>query len=174
MSKPLFSIVIPHWNGKDFLKPCLDALGKQSYQTIEIIVVDNASEDGSQQVIKDHYPDVCLIELPENRGFTGACNAGMEAANGDIIALLNNDTEVHPEWVQAVVDVFENHADVGIVASKMLLFLSATISIPQATASQLMGDLSIVVSGKRMTDNSIMKSTFLVPVEALLLTDGQS
>lgn len=122
MDKPLFSIVIPHWNGKDFLQPCLDALRNQSYQPIEIIVVDNASVDGSQQYIKDYYPDVCLIELPENRGFTGACNVGMEVAKGDIIALLNNDTEAHPDWVQAVVDAFENHADVGIVASKMLLF----------------------------------------------------
>jgi GT2 family glycosyltransferase len=122
MNQPLFSIVIPHWNGKHFLQPCLDALRAQSYQPIEVIIVDNASADGSQQYIKDNYPEVCLIELPENRGFTGACNAGMEAAKGEIVALLNNDTEVHPDWVKSIVDAFERHSDVGIVASKMLLY----------------------------------------------------
>jgi len=122
MTRPLLSVVIPNWNGKVFLDTCLDALRHQTYDTLEVLIVDNASADGSQAYIREQYPEVRLLELPENRGFTGACNAGMEAAQGDYIALLNNDTEVDPNWVQAVVDAFENHADVGIIASKMLLF----------------------------------------------------
>lgn len=122
MANPLFSIIIPHWNGKQFLQPCLDALRKQSYSPIEVIIADNASSDGSQEYIKTNYPEVKLIELPENRGFTGACNAGMEAAKGEFIALLNNDTEVDPKWVEAVVDAFQRHPEAGMVASKMLLF----------------------------------------------------
>lgn len=122
MANPLFSVVIPHWNGKQFLETCLNALRSQSYEPIEVIIVDNNSHDGSQQYIKDNYPEVKLIELPENRGFTGACNMGMNAANGDFIALLNNDTEVDSNWAKAVVDAFLQHEDVGIVASKMLLF----------------------------------------------------
>jgi GT2 family glycosyltransferase len=122
MANSLFSIVIPHWNGKQFLQPCLDALRKQSYSPIEVIIADNASSDGSQEYIKTNYPEVRLIELSENRGFTGACNAGMEAAKGEFIALLNNDTEVDPKWVEAVVDAFNRHPEAGMVASKMLLF----------------------------------------------------
>lgn len=122
MTDRLFSVIIPHWNGKQFLQPCLDALAAQTYRPLEVIVVDNASSDGSQQYIKDNYPDVTLIELPENRGFTGACNTGMEAANGEFIALLNNDTEADPGWARAVVDAFDRHPDAGMVASKMLLF----------------------------------------------------
>jgi GT2 family glycosyltransferase len=122
MTNSLFSVVIPHWNGKQFLQPCVDALRNQSYETIEVIIVDNNSQDGSQQYIKDNYPEVKLIELSENRGFTGACNAGMELAQGDFIALLNNDTEVDSNWAKAVLDAFSRHDDVGIVASKMLLF----------------------------------------------------
>lgn len=122
MLNPLFSVVIPNWNGKQFLRTCLDALAKQSYSPIEVIIVDNHSEDGSQQLIKDEYPETILIELKENRGFTGACNVGMEAAKGDITALLNNDTEVDTQWAEAIVSAFEEHSDVGIVASKMLLF----------------------------------------------------
>jgi GT2 family glycosyltransferase len=118
----LFSIVIPNWNGKPFLAPCLDALARQTYPDLEIIIVDNASHDGSQALIRAAYPQVRLIELPTNRGFTGACNAGMAAARGAYICLLNNDTEVDAGWAAAVVDAFVRHPDVGSVASKMLLY----------------------------------------------------
>lgn len=119
---PLLSVVIPNWNGAKFLPACLDALACQTYPRLEIIVADNASTDGSQEVIRTRYPGVQLIQLPENRGFTGACNAGMRAAQGAFVALLNNDTEVDAGWAAAVVDAFARHPEVGIVASKMLLF----------------------------------------------------
>lgn len=118
----LFSIIIPNWNGKKFLPTCLDALARQTYPALEIIIVDNASTDGSQAFISEHYPQVKLIQLPENRGFTGACNAGIQAAQGAYISLLNNDTEVDSKWAAAVVDAFERHPQAGMVASKMLLF----------------------------------------------------
>jgi len=118
----LFSVIIPNWNGAKFLPTCLDALAKQTYPHIEVIVADNASQDGSQGLIQKQYPTVKLIELPENRGFTGACNAGLKAAQGEFVALLNNDTEVDAGWAAAVVDAFQRHTEIGIVASKMLLF----------------------------------------------------
>src|SRR5690606_3255886 len=121
-TQPLFSVIIPNWNGKHFLPTCLDALKAQTYPRVEVIVVDNASTDGSQALLKTDYPWVKLVELPANRGFTGACNAGIRAATGDYIALLNNDTEVAPDWVAAVADTFERYPDAGSVASKMLLF----------------------------------------------------
>jgi GT2 family glycosyltransferase len=122
MQNKLFSVVIPNWNGRDFLPPCLDSLAKQSYQPLEIIVVDNASADGSQELLREQYPHVRLIALPTNRGFTGACNAGIQAAGGAFIALLNNDTEVDPGWAQAVADAFARCPQAGAVASKMLLY----------------------------------------------------
>jgi GT2 family glycosyltransferase len=122
MTQPLFSIVIPNWNGKHFLQPCLDSLRAQTHDKTEVIIVDNASSDGSQDYIKATYPEVILIELSENQGFTGACNIGMESATGDIISLLNNDTEVEPNWVAEIVHAFDRHSDVGMIASKMLLF----------------------------------------------------
>ncbi len=119
---PLLSIVIPNWNGAHHLPVCLDALRAQTYPQIEIIIVDNASDDGSRELVTAQYPDVMIIALPENRGFTGACNAGIEASQGDYIALLNNDTEAAPGWAAAIVDAFARYPDAGMVASKMLLF----------------------------------------------------
>ncbi|MFQ3535716.1 MAG: glycosyltransferase family 2 protein [Aggregatilineales bacterium] len=122
MSTLLFSVVIPNWNGLAHLPTCLAALRTQTYPCIEAIVVDNASTDGSQAFIQAQFPEVRLIELPENRGFTGACNAGLRAAHGAILALLNNDTEADPHWVEEVVACFARHPEAGLVASKMLLF----------------------------------------------------
>jgi GT2 family glycosyltransferase len=119
---PLFSVVIPNWNGLKFLKTCLDALRAQTYPNIEVIIADNASTDGSQDFIRTHYPEVILIDMGYNSGFTGACNAGMKHAKGDVIALLNNDTEVDRHWAEAVMDAFARHPNIGTVASKMLLF----------------------------------------------------
>ncbi len=119
---PLFSVIIPNWNGAKYLPTCLNALRAQTYPAIEVIVADNASADASRQILAHDYPEVRLVALPENRGFTGACNAGLQAANGTYVSLLNNDTEVDPGWVAAVVRAFERHPDAGLVASKMLLF----------------------------------------------------
>lgn len=119
---PLFSVVIPNWNGAHHLPVCLDALRRQTHTALEIIVADNASSDGSATLIQEHYPEVRIVALPENRGFTGACNAGIQAASGPFVALLNNDTEVDPGWAAAVIAAFDRHPEAGLVASKMLLF----------------------------------------------------
>lgn len=119
---PRLSVVIPNWNGAHHLPTCLYALRAQTYPALEVIVVDNASSDDSRRLLAEHYPEVRLIALPENRGFTGACNAGMQAASGELIALLNNDTEVEPGWAAAVVDAFARWPKAGSVASKMRLF----------------------------------------------------
>jgi GT2 family glycosyltransferase len=118
----LFSIIIPNWNGAHHLPTCLNALRAQTYPCLEIIVADNASTDESKQLLAHDYPEVKVIELPTNRGFTGACNAGILAAKGAYVALLNNDTEVDAGWAAAVVTCFEHHPEAGSVASKMLLF----------------------------------------------------
>lgn len=115
------SVVIPNWNGAQHLPTCLDALRAQTFRDFEIIVADNASTDASLDVLA-RYPEVRLLRLERNFGFTGACNAGIRAARGEIVALLNNDTEADPRWLAEVLTAFERHPCAGIVASKMLLF----------------------------------------------------
>ncbi len=118
----LFSVIIPNWNGARHLPTCLNALRAQTYRHVEVIVVDNASTDDSRALLAREYPEARVITLPENRGFTGACNAGLREAHGVYLALLNNDTEADPGWIAAVVHALERHAEAGMVASKMLLF----------------------------------------------------
>lgn len=121
MSVPV-SVIIPNWNGAHHLPTCLDSLQAQTHLDTEVIVVDNASTDGSQALVAEHYPEIRLIALPENHGFTGACNAGLQAGCGEILALLNNDTEAAPTWIEAIVAAAEHHPEAGMIASKMLLF----------------------------------------------------
>lgn len=119
---PSISVIIPHFNGRGHLDACVAALRRQTYTDFEVILVDNGSTDGSQAYIGQRFPEVRLVELGRNRGFTGACLAGYAAAGGEIIALLNNDTAAEPGWLAALMDALAAHPEVGIVASKIRLF----------------------------------------------------
>ncbi len=121
-TSPYVSIIIPHLNGKQHLNVCFDSLRNQTSQDFEVLLVDNGSTDGTQDLVRNQYPEVRLIELGANYGFTGACNAGYAQSRGEIIILLNNDTEVDSNWLQVIVETFEKRPLVGSIASKMLLF----------------------------------------------------
>jgi GT2 family glycosyltransferase len=116
------SVIIPNWNGAHLLPTCLDSLRRQSYAKCEIIVVDNASTDGSLALLTRDYADVRVLALLRNTGFTGACNAGIRASRGEFVALLNSDTEADEHWLAEVIAAFERHPEAGLVASKMRLF----------------------------------------------------
>jgi len=114
------SVVIPNYNGHDVLPTCLDALLHQTRPPDEIIVVDDASLDNSPALVRERYPQVTLIVMPVNGGFCRAANAGLRAARGDLLALINNDTEADSHWLAESVATLETHPDVGFCASKML------------------------------------------------------
>lgn len=118
----LASVIIPNWNGAHHLPVCLEALQDQTYPAVEIIVVDNGSTDGSQRLIEEQYPEVRLLALDTNLGLTGGNNVGFRAAEGEILISLNNDTEAHPGFVEALMAAMEEQPEAGMVASKMLLF----------------------------------------------------
>ena len=121
-ASPRVSVIIPHWNGRRHLDDCLNALRRQTLADHEVILVDNGSTDGSQAYIHERFPEVRLVEMGHNSGFTGAGNAGYAASRGEFVCLLNNDTEADSNWLAAIIDVFDRHPRVGVVASKMLLF----------------------------------------------------
>ena len=119
---PLVSIIIPNWNGIDHLPGCLDALRAQTYDPTEVILVDNGSTDGSQAFVAEHYPEVHLLALEHNLGLTGGNNMGFRAAEGEILISLNNDTEAHPRFVEALAKALIEQPEAGMAAAKMLLF----------------------------------------------------
>jgi GT2 family glycosyltransferase len=128
MSKlELISVVIPNWNGKQFLAGCLDSLAQQTYKEIEVILIDNGSIDNSVKFIEDNYPWVRLLRFRENRGFSPAVNEGIKASNGSFIALLNNDTIVDGRWLEELVKALQADDTLGSVASKMLAYHDHTI-----------------------------------------------
>ncbi len=122
MAAVCLSIIIPHFNGAHLLPPCLNALRVQTYPHLEIILVDNGSSDESVGLTRRHFPEVRVMEMKRNLGFAGAVNAGIRQARGEIIVLLNNDTEVTPGWAQALFDALQAHPAAGMAASKILLF----------------------------------------------------
>jgi len=91
MKNPLISILVLNCNGKHLLKPCLESIFEQNFTDYELVVVDNNSNDGSTEYIKENFPNITLIENPENFGFAGGNNAGIKACNGEWIFFLNND-----------------------------------------------------------------------------------
>ena len=117
---PLVSIIIVNYNGKRFLDACLGSLYRQSYPATEILLVDNGSSDGSVAYVREHYPGVKAIETGENFGFARANNIGIEASRGEYVATLNNDTEVTPSWLSALVEAMQSDGRIGMCASKML------------------------------------------------------
>jgi GT2 family glycosyltransferase len=104
------SVVIPNWNGRDLLAKYLPSLvvAMQGNPRNEIIVVDNGSSDDSVQLMRDHFPQVKVVALPENLGFGGGSNAGFRAAKNDIVVLLNSDMRVETGFLQPLLDCFTN------------------------------------------------------------------
>jgi GT2 family glycosyltransferase len=114
------TVVIPNLNGRHLLEGCLHALAAQTYSDWEAIVVDNGSTDESVEWLREAYPAVRAIVNTENRGFAAAINQGIEASDSRYVATLNNDTEVSPGWLAALVEAAESAGKAGMCASKMV------------------------------------------------------
>ena len=120
-SAPIFSIIIVSYNVREFLEQALLSL-REALKNFahEIIVVDNASSDGSQAFLKRHFPAVLLIENSDNLGFARANNIGLEKSRGKYICLLNPDTIVSKDTFAALAAFFESHKEAGMVGAKVL------------------------------------------------------
>lgn len=116
-------VIVVNWNGKRFLDDCLTALERQTYPNFGVILVDNGSTDGSVEFVRERFPRVDILGLPENVGFAGANNRAMTqalAGGAQYVALLNNDTKADERWLEHLVRVMASGSGIGICASKML------------------------------------------------------
>lgn len=120
--RPLVWIIIVNWNGKADTLACLSSLRKISYASRHILVVDNASADGSVEAIRAQFPEVEVLVNERNERFARANNQGMQkalAAGADLVLLLNNDTEVAPDFLDHLVSAAASRPEVGMVAPKI-------------------------------------------------------
>jgi GT2 family glycosyltransferase len=122
VQKGLVSVIIPNWNGKKFLKGCLDSLLLSSYDQVEVVIVDNGSKDGSVEYLESNYPSVKLVKFAHNTGFSPAVNAGIRYCEGEFVALLNNDTVVDKDWISEMIAVLREHPEIGSTGCKMLAY----------------------------------------------------
>ena len=118
---PLFSIIVVNYNGLSFLKGCFDSLLGTTYPSVEILMVDNGSTDGSVPFVERNYPQVKLIKSPTNLSYSGGNNLGIRHASGDYIVLLNNDTEVTPGWLEPLAEEFASDRTIAACQPKILM-----------------------------------------------------
>lgn len=115
------SVIIVSWNAKDYLVECLQSLtAPASQHPLEIIVVDNASADGSPEIVEKDFPQVRLIRTGANLGFAKANNIGIKQCSGEYVCLINSDVNVLKDSIAYLVAYMEAHPSVGIAGPRML------------------------------------------------------
>jgi GT2 family glycosyltransferase len=127
MLETLVSVIIVNWNHRDCISDCLRAVHNQEYPYLEIIVVDNASTDGSVEWIRQNYPEVKVITYTENRGFARAFNDAARISHGDFILSLNPDVTIEPGFISAMTTALAGEETIGIAAPKLLQALDPTL-----------------------------------------------
>jgi hypothetical protein len=119
---PFISVVIPNYNGAGIIGACLESLKRQKFADFEVLVVDNASRDDSLEVVRRLAPGAIILAQEKNQGFAGGVNAGIRAARGEWIAVLNNDTEVAENWLEEAAAAIRRHPDAAFLACRILDF----------------------------------------------------
>ncbi|BCG58149.1 glycosyltransferase family 2 protein [Paenibacillus sp. URB8-2] len=128
----LVSIVIPCFNAESYIEDCLDHLYEQTYPNIEIIIVDDASTDGSADRTllwqsRRRFPRFTLLQLPRNVGFSGSLTTGLFMASGEYIAIHDADDYSHPERIRKQVQFLMNHPETGLVGTNYMAFEESDI-----------------------------------------------
>ncbi|MFL5732224.1 MAG: glycosyltransferase family 2 protein [Chloroflexia bacterium] len=123
-ANPHASVIVPTRNGARLLAECLEALQRQIFRDFEVIVVDDASTDGTRELLAEHPEVDKVVTLPGERGhgFVAAANAGLAAARGDVLVLLNNDAVPDSDWLKELLGALDRNPWASMAASKLLLY----------------------------------------------------
>jgi len=113
------SVVVPVWNGRKWLPGLVASLRRQTVAPLEVIAIDNGSEDGSREWLGEHAPEIRVVALGRNTGFAVAANRGIVEAQGDAVALVNTDIELEAGWLGHALAALDQDG-VGAVATKMV------------------------------------------------------
>jgi hypothetical protein len=118
-NKPLCSVIIINYNGKDLLARFLPSIANLDYEDFEVIIVDNASTDSSVQFLRENYPYFKVVESPRNFGTAEGSNLGLPYAKGEYILWLSNDMELEPILLRLMIETAESSPEIGICTCKM-------------------------------------------------------
>ncbi len=137
------SIIIVSWNVREYLRKCLASLPRHPAGfSVEVLVVDNASTDGSLEMIREEFPWVTILPLKSNRGFARANNAALSKAQGKYVFILNPDTELKAGALETLIRYMDTHPDRALVAPKIInpdgTFQQGSIRRDPTLASQLL------------------------------------
>src|SRR5581483_5775334 len=116
----MVSVLITTYNSAAFVEKCLESLRAQTYRPLDIIIVDNASSDGTREILEKFRPDVHLIYNDTNVGFAAGQNQAIRAARGTWLLSLNPDVLLSPEFIERLVAAAEMHPEAGSVCGKLL------------------------------------------------------
>jgi GT2 family glycosyltransferase len=117
------TVIVLNWNGKRFLEQCISSLLNQSYSSYEVLLVDNASVDGSIEYVKDLFGNptkLRILALRENFGFSKGNNIGMKQSTSQYLIVLNNDTKVAKNFIEQLVKAAEANPNIGSVGCKII------------------------------------------------------
>jgi GT2 family glycosyltransferase len=114
------SVIIVNYNGREHLETCLSSVVNRFTQVDEVLLVDNASSDGSAEYVEELFPQVRVVRSGENLGFGPANNLGACQAAGEYLVFLNPDTAVEPGWMEALIRALDENPSAGLVTSKIL------------------------------------------------------
>jgi len=113
-------VIVLNWNGRKWLDGCLGSLRRQAGCAFEVVVVDNASTDDSVALVRERFPECRVVALEANVGFAAGNNAGARGSSAPYLVFLNNDTEVEPGWLAALVRAVEADSGIGLVSSQVV------------------------------------------------------
>ena len=122
MNYPLVSIITVNYDHPEVTCELLASLRRITYPNIEIIVVDNASPNDDPAIIKQNFPEIRFIQSKENLGFAGGNNLAIREAKGDFLLMINNDTEVEPDFLEPLVEKFRENPRIGAVSPKIRFY----------------------------------------------------
>ena len=135
---PLVSVIVLNYNAGELLLNCIESIKKSAYKNLEIIVVDNISTDKSQKICKEKYPDIKLIQNDENFGYCEGNNIGIREAKGDYIIILNPDTIVESNWIEALISAYNKFGE-GLYQPKHLSLNEKTVYMSAGNMLNIFG-----------------------------------
>ena len=153
MMQPLVYVIVLNYNGRRWLKNCFDALLKTKYDNYRIVLIDNASNDGSVEIVRSEFSQIEVIVNHSNLGFSEGNNIGVRKAlmeGAEYVVLLNPDTKVEPEWLKELIAVGEAESSIGILGGVQLEYEGSNFnSWTAAAAGEYLAELADPASARR-------------------------